>query len=65
MSQLRIFDPQRPDYSPSNREKLAAHIVESMDRKDMEQVLYKMQLEYYEFDEEGFERDWENYFGEI
>tara|TARA_R100000656_G_C3865189_1_gene110883 strand:- start:275 stop:460 length:186 start_codon:yes stop_codon:yes gene_type:complete len=44
-----------------NRHQLADHIVDSMDLKDLIQIVYDDLMAYYEKDTEGFEQDWNDY----
>ena len=49
------------EYNDKNREALAGHIVDTMDIKDLMQIVYEDLLTYYEKDAEGFLHDWNEY----
>ena len=50
-----------PENNDKNRHQLADHIVDSMDLKDLMQIVYDDLMTYYEKDTEGFEQDWNDY----
>ena len=62
-SHLKIYNPMTPDYSITNREKLANHVVESLTPAVLFQIVYDQQLDYYTSSESAFENDWEESFG--